>query len=193
MSRSLAREKGLSQFRSYSDIIVLTRACNLICFRFIGRSRQGFVGRSRQQLVNVAWGIFGAAGHVWALWPCARNHLKSLVPYPSRLTTNTNFLPAVEPDSLRWTLLPDVLILLFCIYVLFIQYMSSFGPLTGHSRSLPLSLFLSHPLNDYTLILQQHGFVLIIIFCWRLFLNESFPFCMENQSLFMLKPSSSFN
>ena len=30
MSRSLER-KRLSQFRSYSDIIVLKRACNLIC------------------------------------------------------------------------------------------------------------------------------------------------------------------
>ena len=54
-----------------------------------------------------------------------------------------DFLPAVKSDSFISTLLPAVLTLLFCIYVLFIQYtcsltfsssMSSFWLLTGHNR-----------------------------------------------------------
>ena len=46
MSWSLERKKGLSQFRSYSDIIVLTRACNLICLGLsAGRGKGLSAGR----------------------------------------------------------------------------------------------------------------------------------------------------
>ena len=48
MSRSLARKKGLSQFRSYSDIIVLTRACDLICLGLsAGRGKGLSAGRGK--------------------------------------------------------------------------------------------------------------------------------------------------
>ena len=40
-------------------------------------------------------------------------------------TTNTNFLPALESDSFRRILLPAVLTILFCIYVLLSQYTCS--------------------------------------------------------------------
>ena len=47
-SVSLARKKGLSQFRSYSDIIVLTRACNLICLGLsAGRGKGLSAGRGK--------------------------------------------------------------------------------------------------------------------------------------------------
>ena len=62
------------------------------------------------------------------LRPCTWTLLKmlraTLVQSVGR-TTNTDFLPAVEPDSLGRTLLSALLTLLFCIYVLFIQYTCS--------------------------------------------------------------------
>ena len=36
-----------------------------------------------------------------------------------------DFLPAVNPDSFKWRLLPAVWTIFFCIYVLFIQYIGS--------------------------------------------------------------------
>ena len=61
-------------------------------------------------------------------------------------TANTDFLPAVSPDSFGRTLLLAVLTLSFCIYVLFFlfffntlvpstfsSYVSSFWSLTGHN------------------------------------------------------------
>ena len=46
------------------------------------------------------------------------------------ITTNPiysqgDFLPAIEPESFGRTLLPAILTLLLCIYVLFIQYTCS--------------------------------------------------------------------
>ena len=59
---------------------------------------------------------------------CAQTHLKrpcAPLVWLVRQTTNTDFLPAVEPDSVGRTLLPAELTLLFHIYVLFIQYTCS--------------------------------------------------------------------
>ena len=70
---------------------------------------------------------FRAVGLIWAM-ALHRDHLKkpciTLIRSVER-TTNTDFLSAVEPDIFGRTLLPVVLILLFCIYIQFIQYTCS--------------------------------------------------------------------
>ena len=68
--------------------------------------------------------MFGSAGRVWASalrLDLPKRLCATLVWLVGRMT-NIDFLPTVEPDSFGWTLLPAVLTLLFCIYVLFVQY-----------------------------------------------------------------------
>ena len=84
--------------------------------------------------------LLGVSG----LRPCIKPTKERLCATLIRLVgcmTNTNFLPAVKPDSFGPTLLSTVLALLFCIVVVCIQYtcstnfsssVYSFSPLTDH-------------------------------------------------------------
>ena len=96
--------------------------------------------RASESHTPVSWrpflGEYPAHGPTWKR-PCV-----TLVLSVGR-TTNTDFLLAVEPGSFKRTLLPTVLTLLFCIYVLFIQYtcstyfsssVSSYWPKTRHNN-----------------------------------------------------------
>ena len=59
------------------------------------------------------------------LQPCSKTHIKKpcvTLVWLVRRTRKNDLLPEVEPECFRRTLLPAVLPLIFCIYVLFIQY-----------------------------------------------------------------------